>query len=83
MGEGFGHALVFHRRWRWRLGYLWWTSKDGSFSARGAGGHCILVIPRRDLVIVRRVNTDISGRGVESSEFGGLVRRILAAQASE
>lgn len=64
-------------------GYLWWMGKDGSFSAQGAGGHHIVVIPKRDVVIVHRVNTDISGRSVASAEFVGLVRRILAAQAFE
>lgn len=62
-------------------GYLWWTEKDGSYSARGAGGHYILVIPQRDVVIVHRVNTDIGGRSVAGGEFDGLVRRILAAQS--
>lgn len=71
-------------------GYFWWVAKngvhfpgvtlpDGSYSARGSGGHYILVIPPLDLVIVHRVNTDISGRRVESAEFGELVRRILDA----
>lgn len=71
-------------------GYLWWISKSGvhfpgvtlpigSYSARGAGGHYVLVIPSLDLVIVHRVNTDIKDRRVESSEFGQLVRRILLA----
>ncbi|MBM3860014.1 MAG: hypothetical protein FJ395_10230 [Verrucomicrobia bacterium] len=71
-------------------GYLWWISKsglhfpnatlpEGSYSARGAGGHYILVVPPLDLVIVHRVNTDIKDRRVESSEFGQLARRILLA----
>ncbi len=71
-------------------GYFWWIAKngihfsgvtlpDGSYSARGAGGHYILVIPALDLVVVHRVNTDISGRRVESAEFGQLLLRILSA----
>jgi CubicO group peptidase (beta-lactamase class C family) len=71
-------------------GYLWWIAKsgvhfagvtlpEGSYSARGAGGHYILVIPALDLVIVHRVNTDIEGRSVSSTDFGELVRLILAA----
>ncbi len=71
-------------------GYLWWIAKsgmhlagvtlpEGSYSARGAGGHYILVIPALDIVIVHRVNTDIEGRSVKSSDFGELVRLILAA----
>ncbi len=71
-------------------GYLWWIAKsgmhfagatlpEGSYSARGAGGHYILVIPALDLVIVHRVNTDIDGRSVSSADFGELVRLILAS----
>jgi CubicO group peptidase (beta-lactamase class C family) len=71
-------------------GYLWWVSKggvhlpgvtlpEGSYSARGSGGHYILVIPPLDLVIVHRVNTDIEERSVSSAQFGELVRRILLA----
>ena len=71
-------------------GYLWWIAKDGkhlpgvtlpegSYSARGAGGHYIVVIPPLDLVIVHRVNTDIEERSVTSAQFGELVRLILVA----
>ncbi|MEN3943105.1 serine hydrolase [Prosthecobacter sp. SYSU 5D2] len=71
-------------------GYLWWIATggkhfqgvslpDGSYSARGAGGHYILVVPPLDLVIVHRVNTNKSGRRVESTQFGELVRLILQA----
>lgn len=71
-------------------GYLWWTCRgglhlpgvtlpEGSYTARGAGGHFILVVPELDLVVVHRVNTDIKERSVASSEFGGLVRHILGA----
>lgn len=71
-------------------GYLWWIAKsgvhfagatlpEGGYSARGAGGHYILVIPALDLVIVHRVNTDLDGQSVSSADFGELVRLILAA----
>ncbi len=71
-------------------GYLWWTAKeglhfpgvtlpDGSYSARGAGGHFILVVPELDLVVVHRVNTDVGGRDVSSAQFGELLQHILAA----
>ncbi len=71
-------------------GYLWWIAangrhlpnvilEDGAYSARGAGGHYILVIPTNDMVIVHRVNTD--GRNsVSSGEFGRLVQMILSAK---
>lgn len=74
-------------------GYLWWIAVDGrhfsgvtlpegSYSARGAGGHYILVIPAHDLVIVHRVDTDVRGRSVSGREFGELVRLILAARTT-
>jgi CubicO group peptidase (beta-lactamase class C family) len=71
-------------------GYLWWISVDGkhlpgvtlpgAYSARGAGGHFILVIPDSDLVIVHRVDTDIRTASVSNEQFGNLVRLILAAR---
>ncbi len=72
-------------------GYMWWvavdgrhfpdvTLEDGSYSARGAGGHFIVVIPARKLVVVHRVNTDLPGRGVGAVEFGRLLRLILEAK---
>jgi CubicO group peptidase (beta-lactamase class C family) len=74
-------------------GYMWWVAAngkhlpgvalpDGSFSARGAGGHYILIVPKYDLVIVHRVNTDMPGQSVSDEEFGALVRRILDARPS-
>ena len=72
-------------------GYMWWvadngthlpdvTLDDGSYSARGAGGHYILIIPSRDMVIVHHVNTDVRGNRVASEEFGTLVNMILEAE---
>jgi CubicO group peptidase (beta-lactamase class C family) len=74
-------------------GYMWWVAADGrhfpgvslpdgSYSARGAGGHYILVVPDYDLVVVHRVNTDGPGPRVSGQEFGELVRLILAARPS-
>ncbi len=71
-------------------GYLWWVAVegrhlphvtlDGAYSARGSGGHYILVIPNQKLVIVHRVNTDIQGRQVSGDQFGQLVKLILDAR---
>jgi CubicO group peptidase (beta-lactamase class C family) len=72
-------------------GYLWWIAvdgrhfpgvalPDGSYSARGSGGHNMLLIPGYDLLIVHRVNTDIQGRRVDDADFGTLVSHILAAR---
>ncbi len=69
-------------------GYLWWVATDGehlpgatipngSFSARGSGGHYCLVLPEWDLVIVHRVDTFRRGHRVTSDQFGRLVDLIL------
>jgi|GEM_PF-182603 len=72
-------------------GLMWWASLQGrhlegvdlppgSFSARGAGAHYLLVVPEHDLVIVHRVDTDdATAPRVGRDQFGGLVRRILDA----
>jgi CubicO group peptidase (beta-lactamase class C family) len=73
-------------------GYMWWVSRnynkfphlpgvslpEGSFSARGAGGHYIMVIPAWDLVVVHRVDT-YEDNSVSSEEFGKLLQMILDA----
>ena len=73
---------------------MWWVASqgkhlpgvklpEGSYSARGSGGHYILVIPAFDLVIVHRVNTDVRGRAVSPVQFGQLVQLILDARTSD
>jgi CubicO group peptidase (beta-lactamase class C family) len=70
---------------------LWWIAvngnhypgvelPDGSFSAWGAGGHFIAVIPALNLVVVHRVNTDDDAKKVTLQQFGELLRLILAAK---
>src|SRR5215475_7679127 len=72
-------------------GYLWWVAvngnhypkvelPDGSFSAWGAGGHIITVIPALRLVVVHRVNTDDPAKKVTLDQFGQLLHLILAAK---
>ena len=72
-------------------GYLWWIAKDGqhlpgaeipngSYTARGAGGHQVLVIPDCDIVLVHRVNTFVGGNSVSAVEFGNLAQMILEAR---
>src|SRR5262249_49301179 len=73
-------------------GYLWWVAPNGGphftsayftgrvYSARGAGGHYIVVVPYLDLVVVHRVNTDIQGREVSNSQFGHLIQLIIDAK---
>jgi len=50
-----------------------------AFSARGFGGHFIVVSPELDLVVVHKVNTDILNK-VSSSQFGALLGLILDAK---
>jgi len=75
-------------------GYMWWVARkhnkfpnlpgvdipEGSYSARGAGGHYIIVIPAYDLVIVHRVNTYESDNSVSTEEMGHLVDLVLNAR---
>ncbi len=68
-------------------GYLWAVSLDGNpggliphnfYYHTGYGGHLLMIIPKLDLVIVHRVNTDI-GHNV-GDELGILVGMILNAK---
>jgi CubicO group peptidase (beta-lactamase class C family) len=74
-------------------GYMWWVVKnnnklphfpfvdlrEGAYSARGAYGQYILVIPEYDMVIVHRVNSFERGNNVSGSQFGMIVKKILMA----
>ena len=75
---------------RGAYGYMWWLAHEdihfpgvsvprGTYSARGARGHYVVVIPERDLVVVHRVDTDVAGRKVSAMQFGALLARILDA----
>jgi CubicO group peptidase (beta-lactamase class C family) len=82
--------------------YLWWVEYGGvhfpeatipgMYSARGVGGHYLLVVPSLDLVIVHRVDNEPSLKDsktvaemtdrefVTKAQFGHLVKLILDAQ---
>jgi len=72
-------------------GYLWWVAVDGqhfdgvgpvpfgTFTARGAGGHVLAVVPDLDLVVVHRVNT-FEDNDIPYAHAGRLLMKILAAK---
>jgi CubicO group peptidase (beta-lactamase class C family) len=60
-------------------GFLWWTEEWG-YSAIGASGHIIAVIPKKDLVIVHRVAYDPPREDVVSyRDIDALMRIYIAA----
>ena len=76
------------------FGYMWWAVNnfnkyphfpnvelnEGTYSARGAGGHFMVVIPEDDLIIVHRVNTFDRSNRVATADFGTLLQKILDAK---
>ena len=80
-------------------GYLWWVNgfpgvSMANYSARGALGKYIIVVPERDLVVVYQNHTEFpddaaayaasqlqSLPNVSAEQMGGLLKRILDAQA--
>ena len=74
-------------------GYMWWVSRkfnkyphlpnvevpEGTYSARGAGGHYIMIIPAYNMVVVHRVDTFVRNK-VSKEEFGTLLNLILEAR---
>ena len=80
-----------HAGERGAYGYMWWVARgdihfpqmsvpEGTYSARGAGGHYVVVIPAMDLVVVHRADTDAPDRKVESLPFASLLEKILEAK---
>ena len=71
-------------------GYMWWTGtstglfpgvtvQSHSYYASGYGGHKIIVLPYKDLVVVHRVNTFEPGVEISTSQIGILLWLILDA----
>ena len=64
-------------------GYLWWVDQKNFqysyFSAEGAGGHGIIVVPDLDVVIVHRVNTFID-KDISYRQRGRLIASIMDAK---
>ncbi len=72
-------------------GYMWWVAvdgqhfdgiegvPDGTYTARGARGHVLAVVPEHDLILVHRVNTHESGNRVPYPEVGKMLMDIIGA----
>ncbi len=79
-----------------RYGYMWWVARDhnsfphlpnvelkeGTYSARGAGGHYVIIIPEHNMVFVHRVNTYLRGHRVSAADVGTLLQMIFDAKTS-
>ncbi|MFC0410277.1 serine hydrolase domain-containing protein [Roseomonas elaeocarpi] len=74
-------------------GRLWWLSRDGThlpglrvppgtYSARGWGGHHLIVVPAHDLVVVHRAQTEVEPfRIVGKPAMGRILAALLGAVA--
>lgn len=60
-----------------RYGYMWWVNQD-HYSARGAGGHYLVVVPSLNLVVAHRVDT-FQPNNVNDKQFFKLLDIILEA----
>jgi CubicO group peptidase (beta-lactamase class C family) len=72
-------------------GFLWWTGDSqsgaeaeiafprGSFWAEGHLGQYAVVIPSRDLIVVNRVDRELTHKTVSKTQMAELVRLVLAA----
>lgn len=75
------------RNGRFGYGYLWWVydgprnsgAYEGAYSANGAYGQYITVIPKLDLVITHKTRINPGNRSVSGGQYFGLVDRIVAA----
>ena len=70
------------------FGYMWEVSINGKpgdlikydfYWKTGYGGHMVLVVPKMDLVLVHRVNTDI-GDSIDGQELSILLSMIIDAR---
>ena len=71
-------------------GYMWWTGvhrglfpnvwiREHSYYAAGYGGHRVIILPYRNLVVVHRVNTDLGLTHAMGHHIGRLLWLILSA----
>lgn len=71
-------------------GYMWWVWDDpeadqrfeGAYTARGAWGQYITVIPSLDMVVAMKTN-DIYRRRTGWDEYYGLLKRLVESKIKE
>ena len=82
---------------RWGYGCMWWVWDapnspgpfEGAFTARGAGGQFITVLPQLDMVVAHKTDIEqVSAHGpgqrrraVNSVEYDSILRLLIAAKA--
>ncbi len=79
------------RRGRFGYGYLWWPFDgdwntgpyEGAYSAIGAVGQYITVIPKLDLVIAHKTEPRSGRPGVQHPQFWALVDMVVAARTGQ
>lgn len=85
------HSRIGPHKW---YGYMWWAGTRGGlfpgvqvkghcYHASGWGGHKLIVLPFRNIVIVHRVNTDWPFKEVTGAQIGRLLWHILDAAGVE
>jgi len=70
-------------------GYMWWVSVDGrhfgsvesvpegTYTARGARGHVLAMVPGLDLVFVHRTDTAVSGQRTSYNDIGRVFKIVV------
>jgi CubicO group peptidase (beta-lactamase class C family) len=79
---------------RWGYGMLWWVwdapvwpnvvtgPYQGAYSAMGANGQYITVLPALDMVIAHKVDFDDDGaREVQPHEFDAILQMVIASES--
>jgi len=84
-------STKIHSKTLWRrghYGYMWWISKDkdlrsiGVYSAIGASGHRLDILPGADLVFVHRVNS-YKNKRIKNTDIDRLLKLILNARTNK
>ncbi len=84
------HSVLSDERGdRGGYGYMWWVEVDGqhfdsveqvpegTYTARGARGHVLAVVPNMDLVFVHRTDTAVSGQRVTYGDIGRVFEIVV------